>query len=138
MVKDSFPELQSLMNTAERRRSTRIPLDHRNSRILRQSISNYQGHSSTIQEEIVLLEGHIEELKSYESAVPKTLPVEDEQMHEIEKFIKTIGMFVRTQITIFTTKFFPGISRNTQSKSYIISLTECVWKFLNCELWDTH
>ena len=100
MVKDSFPELQSLMNTAERRRSTRIPLDHRNSRILRQSISNYQGHSSTIQEEIVLLEGHIEELKSYESAVPKTLPVEDEQMHEIEKFIKTIGMFVRTQITI--------------------------------------
>lgn len=94
MVKDSFPELQSLMNTADRRRSTRIPVDHRNSRMLRQSISNYHGQSSSIQEEIVLLENHIDELKIYESAVPRTLPVEDEQMHEVERFIKTIGKLV--------------------------------------------
>lgn len=91
MVKDSFPELQTLVNTVERRRSTKIPLDNRNSRILRQSISNYQGQSTTIQEEIVSLEQLIEEIKNYESAVPKTLPVDDEQMHELEKHIKTIG-----------------------------------------------
>ena len=35
-----------------------------------------------------------------------------------------------------TMHFFTGISRNTQSKSYMLSLTECVWKFRNNELWD--
>ena len=31
-----------------------------------------------------------------------------------------------------------GISRNTQSISYMLSLTECVWEFQNNALWDTH
>ena len=35
-------------------------------------------------------------------------------------------------------QFLIGISRNTQSKSYILSLTECVWEFKNNALWDTH
>ena len=35
-------------------------------------------------------------------------------------------------------EFFSGISRNTQSKSYKLSLTECVWEFRNDALWDTH
>ena len=37
-----------------------------------------------------------------------------------------------------TMQFFFGISRNTQSKSYMLSLTECVWDFQNIALWDTH
>ena len=39
---------------------------------------------------------------------------------------------------ISTVQFFTGISRNTQSKSYMISLSECVWEFQNNALWDTH
>ena len=35
-------------------------------------------------------------------------------------------------------QFFIAISRNTESKSYMLSLTECVWDFLNNALWDTH
>ena len=35
-------------------------------------------------------------------------------------------------------QFFVGISRNTQSKSYMLSLTECVWNFQNNALRDTH
>ena len=31
-----------------------------------------------------------------------------------------------------------AISKNTQSKSYTLSLTECVWEFRNNALWDTH
>ena len=34
--------------------------------------------------------------------------------------------------------FFTGISRNTQSKSYMLSLTECVQDFQNNALCDTH
>ena len=30
-----------------------------------------------------------------------------------------------------TMQFFTGISRNTQSNSYMSSLTECVWEFQN-------
>ena len=30
-----------------------------------------------------------------------------------------------------TMQFFTGISRYTQSKSYMVSLTECVWEFRN-------
>ena len=38
-----------------------------------------------------------------------------------------------------TTQFFTGISRNTQSNSYMLSLTECVWKLQwKIALWDTH
>ena len=36
-----------------------------------------------------------------------------------------------------TMQFFTGISRNTQSKSDMLSLTECVWEFRNNALWDT-
>ena len=39
---------------------------------------------------------------------------------------------------ISTMQFFTGISRNTQSKSYMLSLSECVWGFENDALWDTH
>ena len=39
---------------------------------------------------------------------------------------------------ILTMQFFAGISRNTQSKFYMLSLTECVWEFQNNALWDTH
>ena len=35
-------------------------------------------------------------------------------------------------------KFLHWISRNTQSKSYMVSLTECVRDFQNNALWDTH
>ena len=34
-------------------------------------------------------------------------------------------------------QFFTGISRNTQSKLYTLSLTECVRDFQNNALWDT-
>ena len=37
-----------------------------------------------------------------------------------------------------TMHFFTAISRNTQSKSYLLSLIECVWDFQNNALWDTH
>ena len=35
-------------------------------------------------------------------------------------------------------QFFTRISRNTQSNSYMLSLTECVREFRNNALWDTH
>ncbi|XP_067937997.1 uncharacterized protein [Watersipora subatra] len=92
MVRDSFPELQSLVNgTAERRRSTQIPLDKKNSRVLRQSIANYQGQSTNIQDEIVNLEQMIGQLKTYTLTIPASLPVEDEHMHGIEMYMKNIG-----------------------------------------------
>ena len=34
-------------------------------------------------------------------------------------------------------QFFTGISRNSQSKSYKLSLTECALNFKNNALWDT-
>ena len=37
-----------------------------------------------------------------------------------------------------TMPFLTGISRNTQSKSYTLSLTEYVWEFRDNALWDTH
>ena len=37
-----------------------------------------------------------------------------------------------------TTQFFTGISRNTLTKSYRLSLTECVWDSQDHTLWDTH
>ena len=37
-----------------------------------------------------------------------------------------------------TTQFFTGISRNTQSKSYTLPLTECFYEFRNYALWYTH
>ena len=37
---------------------------------------------------------------------------------------------------IFTMQFFTGISRNTQSKPYMLSLTGCVGDFQNNALWD--
>ena len=37
-----------------------------------------------------------------------------------------------------TMQFFTGISRNTQAKSYLLSLTECVWVFQVNASWDTH
>ena len=37
-----------------------------------------------------------------------------------------------------TMQFFTGIPRNTQSKLYMLSLTECVPNLQNSALWDTH
>ena len=37
-----------------------------------------------------------------------------------------------------TIHFTLEFSKNTQSKSYMLWLTECVWKFHNNALWDTH
>ena len=37
-----------------------------------------------------------------------------------------------------TMQFLTGISRTTQSKLYMLSLTECVWESQNNALWDTH
>ena len=37
-----------------------------------------------------------------------------------------------------TMQFLTGIFRNTQSKSYMLSLAECVWELRNSALWDTH
>ena len=37
-----------------------------------------------------------------------------------------------------TVQFFTEISRDTQQKSYMLSLTACVWEFRNNALWDTH
>ena len=37
-----------------------------------------------------------------------------------------------------TMQFFTGISRNTETKSYMLSFTECVWEFRSNALWDTH
>lgn len=92
MVRESLPEFQSLVRAnTERKRGTRIPLDNRNSRILKQSINNYQGQSANIQDEIVFLEQLIEKLRSYANAVPSSLPVDDEQMQEMDKYIKNIG-----------------------------------------------
>ena len=36
-----------------------------------------------------------------------------------------------------TMQFFTGISRNTETKSYMLSFTECVWEFRSNALWDT-
>ena len=35
-----------------------------------------------------------------------------------------------------TMQFFTRILQNTQSKSFLLSLTECVWEFQNNALWD--
>ena len=48
------------------------------------------------------------------------------------------GVFMIGHVTnIPTMQFFNGISRNTLSKSYMPSLTECGWEFQNHALWDT-
>ena len=36
------------------------------------------------------------------------------------------------------TAIFPGISKKSVSKSHMLSLTVCVWEFLNNALWDSH
>ena len=45
-----------------------------------------------------------------------------------------IGHFNNTP----TMQYFTGISKNTQSKSHTLSLTERIWEFQNNALWDTH
>ena len=37
-----------------------------------------------------------------------------------------------------TVQFFIRISRNTQSHSYLLSMSECVWDFQNNAFWDIH
>ena len=45
---------------------------------------------------------------------------------------------IRHAKNIPTMQLFIGISRNTKSKSYMLSLTECIRDFQNNALWDTH
>ena len=47
-------------------------------------------------------------------------------------------IIIRHVNNIPTMQYFTGISRNTQSKSYMLPLTECDWDFQNNALWDTH
>ena len=49
---------------------------------------------------------------------------------------KTVGTIGHVNI-IPTMQFFAGIFRNTRSKLYMLSLTECVWDFQNNALWET-
>ena len=68
-------------------------------------------------------------------------------------WLKLKGIFLKAEVTdliigsharighvnnIPTMQLFTGIPRNTQSKSYMLSLTECVWEFPNNALWDAH
>ena len=54
------------------------------------------------------------------------------------KFTRQILQTIGHVNNIPTMQNFTGISRNTRSKSYVLSLTECVWEFQNNALWDTH
>ena len=49
-----------------------------------------------------------------------------------------VPIIIRHVNNIPTMQLFTGISRNNQSKSYMLPLTECVWEFRNNALWDTH
>ena len=56
---------------------------------------------------------------------------------------KTGEVCVKTRLighvnNIPTMQFFNGISGNTQSKSYMLLLTECVWDFQNNAMRDGH
>ena len=55
-----------------------------------------------------------------------------------KKLLQSAGFSQILRIIIVTCNNIPTISRNTQSKSYMLSLTECVWEFQNNALWDTH
>ena len=61
---------------------------------------------------------------------------------KIELNKNTTQMFMYSTIgdvkNIPTMQFYTKISLNTQSKSYMLSLTGCVWDFQNTALWDTH
>ena len=60
------------------------------------------------------------------------------EMHRSSQTLICLGLIGHVN-NIPTMQFFIGISRNTQSKSYMLSLmTECVWEFRNIALWDTH
>ena len=37
-----------------------------------------------------------------------------------------------------TMQFLTGVSINIQSKSYMLSLTDCIWEFRDDVLFDTH
>ena len=76
-------------------------------------------------------------LKLGAAAVKTTLKSEGHQFNQyvtIKQNIVSIGRVNK----IPTMQFFAGISRNTQSRLYMLSLTECVWDFQNNALWDTH
>ena len=57
----------------------------------------------------------------------------------LSQFIKIIVWVKIGHVNnIPTIQFFAKISRNTQSKSFMLSLTGCIWDFQNNALWDTH
>ena len=55
-----------------------------------------------------------------------------------EPNFNTASIIIGHVTNIATMQFFTRISRNTQSKFYMLSATECVWNLHNNALWDTH
>ena len=64
------------------------------------------------------------------------LPLTTMEAHNWNQQVAIVEANV-TCYNIPTMQFFTGISRNTQSKSSMLSLTECVWNFQNDAFWDT-
>ena len=54
--------------------------------------------------------------------------------HAKDKIVNNAQIYNKECNNIPTMQFFTGISRNTQSKSYMLSLTECVWEFQNVNM----
>ena len=65
--------------------------------------------------------------------VPET-KLQSLQAKEIPPFLADV--IIRHVNDIPTMQFFTGISRINHSKSYMLSLTECVWDFQNNAFWD--
>ena len=80
-------------------------------------------------------------------------------LHSITKLVRTLYAVVAVLVCLYLSsvlsskllslqighvnnipamQFFTGISRNTQSKSDMLSFTECIWELINNALWDTH
>ena len=66
-----------------------------------------------------------------------TLAIAVGTSHAKDKLVNNAQIYYKECNNIPTMKFFTGISRNTWSKSYTLSLTECVWEFQNIASWDT-
>ena len=82
---------------------------------------------------------HLSSLTADDSLSPSTLSLVSCNVGRFgctSRLLITIGHV--NKIPTMRWNFFSGISRNTQAKSYMLSLTECVWDFQNNALWDTH
>ena len=72
------------------------------------------------------------------SCYPKGEYFQDVIFSYLLVFLNTYVVGIGHFDNIPTTQFFTGISRNTPSKSYMLSLTECVWDFKNNARCGTH